>query len=168
MRDGTAAPVEGTRRILVLGAEMLEEPALHEALRFRARGACVEALVVSPVLDTSLRIWTSDDAAARRAAEARLAACLDRLAGTGIEALGRVGDPDPLLALADALALFPADEVIVGVQAGARSHPLGDELVEQARARFGLPVHAVAQPEPRRPRPGGRPKPRLAPSPDAA
>jgi nucleotide-binding universal stress UspA family protein len=99
----------------------------------------VEILVVVPALNSRLRHWLSDEDAARRRAEERAAAIVDRLEQSGVHAEGRVGDPDPLLAIADALPTFPADEIVIAAQP-ERSTRLADELVTRARDRFGLPT----------------------------
>jgi nucleotide-binding universal stress UspA family protein len=99
----------------------------------------VEILVVVPALNSRLRHWLSDEDAARRRAEERAAAIVDRLEQSGVHAEGRVGDADPLLAIADALPTFPADEIVIAAQP-ERSTRLADELVTRARDRFGLPT----------------------------
>jgi hypothetical protein len=45
-----------------------------------------EVLVVAPALNSRLRHWLSDDGAARRNAEERAAACVDRLERAGVHA----------------------------------------------------------------------------------
>jgi hypothetical protein len=64
--------------------------------------ANADVLVVAPALNSWLRRWMSDEAAARRRAGERLTVCLDQLKRRGVQADGRVGDADPLLAIADA------------------------------------------------------------------
>jgi nucleotide-binding universal stress UspA family protein len=98
-----------------------------------------EILVVVPALNSWLRRWLSDEDAARRRAAERAAAIVDRLEQSGVHAEGRVGDADPLLAIADALPTFPADEIVIAAQP-ERSTRLADELVTRARDRFGLPT----------------------------
>ena len=61
---------------------------------------------------------------------------------------GRVGDADPLQAIADALPTFAADEIVIAAQSD-RSTRLADELVSRARRRFGLPVGRAGQERPR-------------------
>ena len=68
-------------------------------------------LVVAPALNSWLRRWLSDEDGARRRAEERAVAFADRLEESGVHAEGRAGDGDPLLAIADALPTFPADEI---------------------------------------------------------
>jgi nucleotide-binding universal stress UspA family protein len=98
-----------------------------------------DVLVVAPALNSWLRHWLSDDDAARRRAEERAAAFVDRLEQRGVHAEGRVGDADPLLAIADALPTFAADEIVVAARP-TYSTRLVDELVSRARDRFALPT----------------------------
>jgi hypothetical protein len=72
-----------------------------------------EILVVAPALNSRLRHWLSDDDGARHAATERLDACLERLEQSGVHAHGRVGDADPVQAIADSLPGFAADEVVI-------------------------------------------------------
>jgi nucleotide-binding universal stress UspA family protein len=101
-----------------------------------------EVLVVAPALNSRLRHWLSDDGAARRNAEERAAACVDRLERTGVHAQGRVGDADPLQAIADALPTFAADEIVIAAHP-EQSHRLAEELASRARDCFALPVFRV-------------------------
>ena len=85
------------RRILVIANETVEGDVLHETIRFNGRDAdSVEVLVIAPALNSRVRHWISDEDEARRRAELRLAACVERLAAAGIEATGWVGDADLL------------------------------------------------------------------------
>jgi hypothetical protein len=98
-----------------------------------------EVLVIAPALNSWLRRWLSDEDAARRRAEARAAAFVDMLERSGVHAQGRVGDADPLQAIADALPTFPADEILIAEQP-EHSTRVSDELVTRARNRFELPI----------------------------
>jgi hypothetical protein len=95
-----------------------------------------DVLVVAPALNSRLRHWVSDEDAARRRAHERASAFVDLLEQHGAHAEGRVGDADPLQAIADALATFPADEIVIAAQ----REQLADELASRARDRFALPV----------------------------
>jgi hypothetical protein len=103
-----------------------------------------EVFVVAPALNSWLRHWLSDEDAARRRAEERVVAWIDRLERSGVHAQGRVGDPDPLQAIADALTTFPASEIVIAGES-ERSTRLADELASRARNRFGLPVLASGE-----------------------
>jgi hypothetical protein len=100
-------------------------------------------LVVAPALNSRLRRWASDEDRARRRAAERLSAHLEQLERRGLHAEGRVGDADPLLAIADALATFPADEIVI-----AGAVPLAEKLLLRARRRFRIPTSRTWEPLP--------------------
>jgi hypothetical protein len=99
-----------------------------------------EVLVVAPALNSWLRRWLSDDDDARRRAEERVTAFVARLEQQGVHAAGRVGDADPLLAIADALPTFPADEIVI-----AAEPERADELLVRAHDHFALPVFRAGE-----------------------
>src|SRR3954467_9204469 len=107
---GTA---EGRLRILAIANETVDGDALHELIVEHAAGLPTEILVVAPALNSRVRHWFSDEDGARQAAELRLAISIERLERAGIRAYGWIGDADPLEAIADALAVFEADELII-------------------------------------------------------
>jgi len=116
--------------------------ALDAAIPAEVHGA--EVLVVAPAVNSRLRHWLSDEDGARRRAAARAAAFVERLGRGGIHAEGRVGDPDPLLAIADALPTFPADEIVIAADAER-----ADDLLARAHDRFALPVSHAGESFPR-------------------
>ena len=101
-------------------------------------------LVVAPALNSWLRRWASDDGRARCLATKRMRAYLEQLELGGVHAEGRVGDSTPLLAIADALATFPADEILIVADDGAV--PRAEELALRARTRFSLPTSRAREP----------------------
>jgi nucleotide-binding universal stress UspA family protein len=98
-----------------------------------------EVLVVAPAMNSWLRRWLSDEDAARKQAEGRAAAVVAHLEIRGVHAEGRAGDSDPLLAIADALPTFRADEIVIAAGPDRSAPPTG-ELVSRAQSRFGLPT----------------------------
>jgi hypothetical protein len=98
-------------------------------------------LVIAPALNSGLRRWVSDEDPARRRAAERLHAYLDQLERQGIHAGGRIGDADPLLAIADALVTFPADEIVIAADAVS----LAEQLARRARTRFKVPAYRVLE-----------------------
>ena len=126
------------RRVLVISNETVEAEILRETIA--ARASATQVLVVAPALNTRLRHWLSDEDPARRAAERRLSGALAGLRAAGVDVDGWVGDADPLLAIEDALAIFPADELLIATHPEARSNWLAHDLVGRACARFSLPV----------------------------
>ena len=102
-------------------------------------------LVVAPASDISRLDWLTnaeDDArtdAAGRADELAEAAPTD-------DVESRVGDSDPVQAIADALRTFPADELIVVTLPDEDTSWLEKESWETALNRFSLPVtHLVVE-----------------------
>ena len=110
--------------------------------------ANAEVLVVAPALSSRLRRWLSDDDAARGRAQERVTAWVDRLQEADVPVEGRVGDADPLQAIADALPTFAADEIVIVAEAD-RPTGAANELVARARRRFGLPVGQAGKELPR-------------------
>jgi hypothetical protein len=132
------------RRILVVANETVGGSTLREAIRERVQGfARSKVHVVAPALNSPVRHWASDEDPARRAAERRLQASLARLREGGIDASGGVGDPEPLQAIEDGLRLFDADEIVISTHPEGRSNWLEKGVVEQARARFAVPITHV-------------------------
>ena len=130
------------RRILVIANETVGGEALREQIE-RSRGRRTEVLVVTPVLNTPLRHFTSDIDQAREQARQRLQASLARLREAGIEARGEIGDDDPLQAIEDGLRTFGADEVIISTHPEGRSNWLERGVVTGARERFAVPITHV-------------------------
>jgi hypothetical protein len=106
-----------------------------------------EVLVVAPAFNSWLRRWVSDEDAARRRADQRATALVDSLARRGIHAEGRVGDADPVQAIADALVTFPADEIVIAA-AREQKAPRVAELASRARRRFSMPISSSPDPLP--------------------
>jgi hypothetical protein len=133
------------RRILVVANETARGDELHDAVLAQAgrAGSHARVLVVAPALNSRLRHWLTDDAAARRAAIARVHDCVTRLARDGIPAEGTIGDPDPLQAIEDALGTFSADSLVIATHPEGQSHWLARNLVERADKRFDLPITHV-------------------------
>ena len=129
--------------LLIVANETVEGSALVDTVRDIALSTDAEVLVVAPALNSRLRHYMSDSDGARHAAEQRLAGCLARLRDAGVRADGHVGDADPLRAMEDAMAVFNADEIVIGTHHEDRSNWLAHDIVSRACARFGLPVAHV-------------------------
>lgn len=117
--------------ILIVALDAVVPPKVSEA----------DVLVVAPALNSKLRHWLSDEDDARRRAATLAEALVQLLKRGGVHAEGRAGDADPLLAIADALPTFPADEIVIAGRP-ARSNGL-DRLVSRTRDRFALPTRAA-------------------------
>jgi hypothetical protein len=136
-----SAPDE--RRILVIANETVAGAELRETIERTAAGHRAHVLVVTPALNTKLRHWVSDEDRARAEAQRRLADSLARLAESGIDARGQVGDADPVQSIADGLRTFGADEVIISTHPEGRSNWLERGVVDTARERFAVPITHV-------------------------
>ena len=87
------------------------------------------------------------DEAARDAARVRIELVTAYLSRLGIEATAEIGDEDPYTAATDALAAWPADELIVSTLPQTRSGWLRRDLVDRLRGDAGVPVdHVVSEP----------------------
>ena len=132
--------------VLVVADEGCSGGALCEALSESLRGRQAEVLLVAPALVSAVRYLDSDIDGARAAAQARLAETVGALSAAGISARGQVGSESPLEAIADALAVFPADEIVVATQPSDRTNWLEQGVVERARRLYDTPVtHLVVE-----------------------
>lgn len=112
----------------------------------RRSGAGGRVRIVAPALNSRLRHWVSDSDAALRAAGDRLEQALGWLADEGVDAVGEVGDADPLVAIEDVLANFPATVIVISTHPAGSSNWLERDLVRRAEDRFDLPVvHLVSR-----------------------
>jgi hypothetical protein len=125
----------------VLTPEPVDANVLRETLGDEVVGA--EVLVVSPATNQSkLAFWVSDPDEAIAEAEAAQEETVERLEEEGVDAAGDTGESEPVVAIQDALATFPADRIVVF------SHPdldyREDRDLADAEQRFGVPVtHAT-------------------------
>ena len=134
------------KRILVIANETVADHALKAKILERSGGRSASVLVVCPALNSRLKHWFSDEDRARARASERLDASLMELWAEGLDAVGEVGDSDPVVALRDALAKHSPDEVIVSTHPPGRSNWLERDVVGKARTLCGpIPVfHVVA------------------------
>src|SRR3954470_16077709 len=117
-------------RLLVLAPKVIGADEVRAALpNDDLTGA--QVLVVTPAHNESaVAFWMSDADAAIGAAGSAAEETARTLQEAGARARGSVGDDDPLIALHDALATYPADRIVV----------FDDGLAAEARERFDVPV----------------------------
>lgn len=126
-------------KVLVLTSEPVNADMIRAAVGEGAEDA--EVMVVAPALhDSPIRFWASDDDDAIARAQGVEEETVERLEEEGMDAAGDTGESDPLVALRDALATFPADRVVVFSHEGDDQAYREDELVPEAEREFGLPV----------------------------
>jgi hypothetical protein len=125
------------QRLLVVVNETLAGDSMVEAVgELAAPGASV--FIVCPTLVSRARLWTSDLTAGMVAARHRLSQSVSHLRASGLEADGMVGDTDPVLAIDDALCLFPAEHLLLCVHAPMHSSRYERRMLERALDRFSL------------------------------
>jgi hypothetical protein len=122
------------------------DPAVAEAAAVRAmlEREADEIYIVAPLLPTRLAWLTNDDGDATAVAEQQLGDALTEAAGAGVTAEGSVGTDDDLLTvIGDALAQFPADEIVLATSPDEQRHWRVEDLVEKVRERHGKPLRLV-------------------------
>jgi len=134
--------------LLVLALDAVEQPGQAERIVEIARaGALAETpradtdpkvLVLAPATNQPLAEWLSDVGEARFDAQRRLALSVGTLAAAGLEAVGRVGDPDPVQAVEDELRSYPARELVLVTGADAP-----EEALAELTRRLPLPVRRL-------------------------
>ena len=139
------------RRLLVVTTAPLEGDFLREQVREHAGGGEAEVRVVAPASKISPIKWLfSDEDEARAEAEqvaADVAGKAEEAAPVHGEVEAEVGDADPVLAIQDALATFPADEVIVITQPDSDATWIEKDSFKEALERFNVPVsHLTVDP----------------------
>ena len=135
---------DDTRRILVVANQTAAGQELLEEIRNRCRGNKCEVMLVSPALVGSRAArWASDIDEGMDLARERLARSVTALRGVGVEVRAQVGDPDPNMAIEDALRVFPADEIVISTLPPDQSRWLEHEVVERTRREVDLPMTHV-------------------------
>jgi hypothetical protein len=142
----SSEPIErGRHAILVIANRTCPCPTLVDEVARRAIDTSASVLVVAPALNSRLRHWVSDVDEAVAQAGDRVGFALAELREHGVSARGEVGDANPLLAIADALAGFAASEIVIATHPEGRSNWLERGLIEKATVRFDLPItHLVS------------------------
>ena len=129
--------------ILVLAPDPVDADTLRGVVGDEIDDARV--LVVSPALNESpLAFWMSDADEAIADAEEAGARTAVGLREDGVAANSTTGEAEPLIALQDALATFPADRVLVFVRGEDAARYREDDVIGEAERRFGVPVTEVA------------------------
>lgn len=129
------------RRLLVVINTEIPEGVLRALVQSRA-GEDAEMLVVAPASEISRLDWLTNAEDGARTEAAGLADKTAVAAPTeDVEA--RVGDSDPLKAIADALRTFAADEILVVAHPDDEAGWLEEGSGVAAQSRFGLPITRV-------------------------
>jgi GABA permease len=141
--QGRRAAPPARRRVLVVANRTLQGEELRAELRGRAAGGA-ELRVVTPILASRAHYIASDVDKELEEARERLAAALAWAQTEGLDATGKVGDPNAALgAIEDELRLFGADEVIISTHPPGKSNWLETGIVERLREELDIPVTHV-------------------------
>jgi hypothetical protein len=122
-------------KLLVLTPEPIDADALRAVAGDDAADA--EVLVISPAAsDSGVRFWMSDVDDAIEHAQDAADESVERLSEGGIDAAGDTGEAEPAIAIQDALATFPADQIVVF------THPDDEQSYREADGLddLGVPV----------------------------
>ena len=144
--EAASAP-DSRYRVLVVAEDPVDSPAVvgriaaiaDEGRAVLDRDQPPQVLVLAPARTSVLDRWASDLGEAREAAARALAVSLAAFAAAGLDATGRVGDPDPVQAISDELLTFPAREVVLVSGPG-----LGGAEAEEVGRRLDRPVRLIA------------------------
>ena len=130
------------KRILVVANETVAGRALIDAVKRHADGDEVHVHVICPQNQPKHGYVIYEDHV-RDATQNRLEMTLALLHEEGIEADGRVMDPDPYSAIMDALGEEEYDEIIISTHPETRSGWLRQGLVDRVHRASGRPVEHV-------------------------
>lgn len=136
--------IGGRTRLLVVADSRCNRGELGRVVQRSLAGRPAEVLVLVPVLASPLHFLTDAEEGEREEARTRLAEVVRGLQRLGIESRGMVGGDDPLQAIGDALADFPANEILFVAPERARRSWLERDLERKARDAFGIHVSSVA------------------------
>jgi hypothetical protein len=129
-----------SRRVLVVTTAPDPSDELLDRLE-RDGGSDVEVAVVAPAADASILEWLTDDDERAREEALRRATEAAEVEAVGARVVSvEVGDPDPVVAVRDALAKFPADELVVVTRPKESATWLEKPLITGELEQFGLPV----------------------------
>jgi hypothetical protein len=103
-----------------------------------------EIYVIAPILTTWLQWLATDVDGARVAADQRLRTVFDHMHAGGLNPVGTVGAENQLVAIADALAEFDADLIVLRLHAPESEHESWHEhgIAVRVRSHFDLPTKA--------------------------
>jgi hypothetical protein len=136
----TGAPSNGAGgTVLAFMNEVAGGRKLLEAARERVEAGVEEVAVVAPQ-NQPMRGQIVDRDEVRDAALSRVEVTQAVLREFGIEAVGSVMDPDPALALDDAIRAFEPREVLLSCLYDTRFGLTRKDLVEWAKQRFDVPI----------------------------
>jgi hypothetical protein len=129
--------------VLVVANQTAATSGLLDAVRERAQRGPARFHLVVPRLAHGMHRFVDPQDASTEEAERALATALPKLSeAAGQEVTGSIGDPEPLMAIQDAVNLGRYDEIIISTLPLGISRWLKLDLISKARG-LGLPVTHV-------------------------
>ena len=139
-----------TAKVLVVANGTASSNAVLSAMRRRAANGPAEFTLVVPSTPHGLD-WLGNMFAGREEAKERMQAARRRMAAAGLDiAEARVGDPDPMAAVQDALNFGDYDEIAVATPKRRVAEALKVSFAQRVRRITDVPVvhvEASARPE---------------------
>lgn len=125
-------------RVLIVSTVEYPEDALRAHV-----GEADTVKVVVPIVRQGILGWLANDETAYGEAKEIATRTAEQLPGESVDA--RAGEPDVDLAIRDALATFPADEIVVAVHPDESQGPVESMATNSAPTRTfeGIPVRYV-------------------------
>jgi hypothetical protein len=133
------------RRVLVIADSHCSEVAVRDEILTRLAGA-VAVHVVVPVRVSHLHFLTDDESDEEREAEQSMRISVGLLQQPGVSTTGSVGSDKPLESMIDALASFPATQVLLVTPPEEESYWLERDLLAKARPLINIPVTRIVVP----------------------
>jgi hypothetical protein len=127
-----------SRNVLLVALDPVSEEQIRNAIEARQEVDDLSVHVVAPAATLGPLKWVMGDEDQARAEAEELAEHAAEAVEAEVpveEVETEVGDRDPLVAVEDALAVFPADEIVLAGHA--------DDKTEARLRRFGLPVELL-------------------------
>lgn len=134
---------DGVQRVLIFLNEVAGGRKLIQAARELAEGGAAYFAVVAPQNQPTVGARIDVDEA-RDAAQSRVDVTMSLLAEFGIDSVGAVVDPDPLLALDDAVRATNPDYVLLSCLYETRYGLTRKDLVEWAKSNLETRVEHIA------------------------
>jgi hypothetical protein len=133
-------------KVLVVANRTAESEELLEVLRRRAREGPVAFTLLVPTTPHGVA-WAADMHSGGPEAEKHMQKAVNRLRDAGLEVEGKLGDPDPVAAVEDAVNFESFDEAIVSTLPTHLSKWLKLDLPHRVERVTGLPVTHVTASE---------------------
>jgi acyl-CoA synthetase (AMP-forming)/AMP-acid ligase II len=129
-------------KLLVLATEPVSAQDVRDALPGEGGVEGAHVLVVAPAVNESpVAFWVSDSDDAIADAQSVAERTAADLREQGARTRATTGESEPLLALQDALATYPADRILVVARDDdERARYREENLAAEAERRFGIPV----------------------------